>query len=143
MSAAPRGDDAPASSPFLDVPAANWIASNELAVAFPDANPASPGHTLIVPRRVVASWFQTTSEEQIAVLELMATVKQHLDGRFHPDGYNIGFNDGEAAGQTIFHLHLHVIPRYRGDMTDPRGRIRHAVAGHGYYPATPGPRERA
>lgn len=122
-------------SPFLGIPETNRLASNELAFAFFDANPASPGHILVVPRRVVASWFETSPEEQEALLELVSVVKQQLDARFHPDGYNVGFNDGEAAGQTVFHLHLHVIPRYRGDMPDPRGGVRHAVAGHGYYPA--------
>lgn len=127
----------PAWSPFLSVPEASWLASNELTFAFFDANPASSGHALVVPRRVVASWFETTAEEQAALLELVSTVKQRLDVRFHPDGYNVGFNDGEAAGQTVFHLHVHVIPRYRGDMTDPRGGMRHAVAGRGYYPVGP------
>lgn len=137
MSAGPLRSGDPASSPFLRIPEANRFASNELAFAFFDANPASPGHTLIVPRRMVASWFETTPQEQSALLALVSEVKGQLDERFHPDGYNIGFNDGEAAGQTIFHLHVHLIPRYRGDMADPRGGVRHAVAGHGYYPVRP------
>lgn len=131
----PRIAGEPGTSPFLGIPEPNWLGSNEFAFAFFDANPASPGHALVVPRRVVASWFQTTADEQAALLDLVSVVKRDLDARFHPDGYNVGFNDGEAAGQTIFHLHVHVIPRYRGDMADPRGGVRHAVAGRGYYPA--------
>lgn len=126
----------PQPSPFLLIPEDIRLASNDLAFAFLDANPASPGHALVVPRRVVASWFDTTPEEQIALLELVSTVKLQLDATYRPDGYNVGFNDGDAAGQTTFHLHIQVIPRYRGDMADPRGGVRHAVAGHGYYPTS-------
>lgn len=120
-------------SPFLDVPASNHVASNDLSFAIFDANPVSPGHVLIVPRRLIESWFEATPAEQLAVIELLGQVKGMLDERFRPDGYNVGFNDGAAAGQTIRHAHLHVMPRYAGDMADPRGGVRHAVAGHGNY----------
>ena len=73
------------------------------------------------------------------MVDLLNVVKEQLDAEFHPDGYNVGFNAGEAAGQTVAHLHLHVIPRYKGDVEDPRGGIRHVIAGKGNY-LKPGPR---
>lgn len=110
-----------------------WVASNRLAFAIRDAFPVSPGHTLIVPRRLVATWFDASVDERAAIVELLDVVKQQLDAELHPDGYNVGFNAGEAAGQTVAHLHLHVIPRYRGDGEDPRGGIRHVMPGKGNY----------
>jgi diadenosine tetraphosphate (Ap4A) HIT family hydrolase len=109
------------------------VASNRLAFAIRDAFPVSPGHTLIVPRRLVATWFDASVDERAAIVELLDVVKQQLDAELHPDGYNVGFNAGEAAGQTVAHLHLHVIPRYRGDVEDPRGGIRHVMPGKGNY----------
>jgi Diadenosine tetraphosphate (Ap4A) hydrolase and other HIT family hydrolases len=82
------------------------------------------GHTLIVPKRHVASLFEITTEEMSSCWELLHAVKSRLDERFAPDGFNVGVNVGEAAGQTVFHLHIHVIPRYKGDVPDPRGGIR-------------------
>ena len=67
------------------------------------------------------------------MVDLLNVVKEQLDAEFHPDGYNVGFNAGEAAGQTVAHLHLHVIPRYKGDVEDPRGGIRHVIPGKGNY----------
>ena len=119
-------------SPFLDVPAESWTADNELAFSFRDRFPVSPGHTLVVPRRVVADWWAATAEEQAALFELVELVKAQLDREFAPDGYNVGFNAGAAAGQTVFHLHVHVIPRYKGDVADPRGGVRHVLPGGNY-----------
>ena len=120
-------------SPFLDRPCSEYIAENELAFAIPDAFPVSPGHTLVVPRRIVTTWFEATNAEQAAILALVREVRNHLDRTFHPDGYNVGFNAGEAAGQTVLHLHVHVIPRYRGDVPDPRGGIRWVLPEHADY----------
>jgi len=120
-------------SPFLDRDPADWVASNELAFAIRDAFPVSEGHTLIVTRRPVPTWFEATPEEQAAVMELVEAVKRELDEQLAPDGYNVGFNAGEAAGQTVMHLHVHVIPRYRGDMDDPRGGVRHVIPAKGNY----------
>jgi diadenosine tetraphosphate (Ap4A) HIT family hydrolase len=100
------------------------ILANDLAVAFRDAFPLSPGHTLIIPRRHAASFFDITKEERDAVLSLLDAAKTGLDAEYRPDGYNIGVNDGPAAGQTVGHLHLHLIPRYTGDREDPRGGVR-------------------
>ncbi len=110
---------------FLQVPESDWVASNALAFAIRDRHPVSPGHTLVITRRLVADWFAATEEERRAVMELVEVVKRQLDaGDPRPDGYNVGFNAGAAAGQTVMHLHVHVIPRYRGDCPDPRGGIR-------------------
>jgi diadenosine tetraphosphate (Ap4A) HIT family hydrolase len=120
-------------SPFLERPRADWVASNSLAFAIRDAYPVSRGHTLVVPMRPVATWFDANEEERAAIVALLDQVKAQLDAEFHPDGYNVGFNAGEAAGQTVMHLHVHVIPRYRGDMADPRGGVRHVIPGKGNY----------
>jgi superfamily II DNA or RNA helicase/diadenosine tetraphosphate (Ap4A) HIT family hydrolase len=121
-------------SPFLKVPESEWVASNAWAFAIRDQYPVSPEHTLVIPRRLVATWFEATPEEQRALFELVDEVKRGLDASARPpDGYNIGINVGAAAGQTVFHLHVHVIPRYRGDMADPRGGVRHVIPGKGNY----------
>lgn len=120
-------------SVFSDVPGERWVASNELAFAFRDNYPVSPGHTLIVTRREIADWFAATTAEQHAILALVDEVKRQLDAELHPDGYNVGFNAGAAAGQTVMHLHVHVIPRYRGDMDDPRGGIRWIMPARARY----------
>ncbi|MEO6326299.1 MAG: DEAD/DEAH box helicase family protein [Thermoanaerobaculia bacterium] len=109
------------------------VAQNSLAFAIRDAFPVSPGHTLVVPFREVATWFDATVEEQRALLQLVDTVRKQLDSEFHPDGYNVGFNAGTAAGQTVMHLHVHVIPRFTGDIPDPRGGVRHVIPGRGNY----------
>ncbi|KLU59934.1 AP-4-A phosphorylase [Peptococcaceae bacterium CEB3] len=109
---------------FCSQPQTEVLAENKLAQAFLDRYPLNHGHTLIVPKRHFASLFDATDEEMFGILELLHEVKKKLDQRFAPDGYNVGVNVGEAAGQTVFHLHVHVIPRYLGDVPDPRGGIR-------------------
>ncbi len=125
--------DSKMTSPFLQLPQEAHVASNALAFAIRDGFPASPGHTLIVPRRLVATWFEATREEQVAMLELLDVVKAQLDAELQPDGYNIGINTGAAAGQTVMHLHMHLIPRFHGDVPDPRGGVRHVIPGKGNY----------
>lgn len=100
------------------------IQESESSLALNDSYPVSPGHTLIVPRRHVPSWFDLLESEQIDLLRLANLVKVHLDQECHPLAYNLGVNDGPQAGQTIPHVHLHLIPRYAGDQVDPRGGIR-------------------
>ena len=114
-------------SPFLEVEPKDWVASNDLAFALRDRFPVSPGHTLIVPKRHVPTWFDATRDEQRALMDLVGVVKRALDEELHPDGYNVGFNAGAVAGQTVMHLHVHVIPRFQGDMDDPRGGVRGVI----------------
>lgn len=106
---------------------ADVLLENDLAYAIRDTHPASPGHLLILPRRHVADWFETTAPERAAIMALADAARARLDAEFHPDGYNLGINVGEAAGQTIFHVHLHLIPRYRGDVEKPRGGVRGVI----------------
>lgn len=120
-------------SVFEQIPREEWVAENALVFAIRDAHPVSPGHTLLVPKRAIASWFDATPDEVNALTELVGAVKDQLDKVHRPDGYNVGFNDGAAAGQTVFHAHLHVIPRFDGDVGSPAGGVRHAVIGQGYY----------
>ncbi len=110
--------------PFCSLPAERVIQQGELAVVIRDGFPVSPGHTLVIPRRHVASFFEVTDAERTDLMSLLAAARDDLDRQFRPAGYNIGINDGAAAGQTIHHLHIHLIPRYVGDREDPRGGIR-------------------
>lgn len=110
--------------PFCTLDSSRIIMSNDHAVAILDGFPVSEGHTLIIPKRHIASLFEATVEEQTALLELLAQARQQLQDDLKPDGFNIGINDGSAAGQTVMHLHIHLIPRYAGDRPDPRGGVR-------------------
>ena len=103
------------------------IASSRLSVAFFDGFPVSPGHALIIPKRHVSSFFDLSQEERQDLLNLADSVKRVVEERYHPDGYNIGINVGEAAGQSIFHVHMHLIPRYQGDVPNPRGGVRGVI----------------
>lgn len=108
------------------------LLQNELAIAFFDSFPVSRGHVLIIPRRHAETFFDLTDDELIAMKHLAFEVKSLLDEQFHPDGYNIGLNCREAGGQTIFHCHMHVIPRYKGDVPDPTGGVRTILPGGNY-----------
>lgn len=118
-------------SPFLQIPPADWLIANDLAFAVADACPVSPGHTLVATRRWVSQWFDATLAEQSAVMSLVAEVRRLLDASLspRPDGYNVGFDVGEAAGQLVDHLHVHVIPRYRG-VAEQAGGVRRLLAEH-------------
>lgn len=115
--------DAP-KCPFCSIPSEQVLIEHPLAVAKPDGYPISKGHTLIVPRRHVVTFFETTGDERLAIMKLLDEMKAMLDREHRPDGYNIGINNGAAAGQTVMHLHVHLIPRYAGDQPDPRGGVR-------------------
>jgi diadenosine tetraphosphate (Ap4A) HIT family hydrolase len=122
------GKVSPVDCAFCDrLAGGNLVAQNALAVAFLDAFPLSPGHCLVVSRRHEPSFLALTSEEQAAVWALVAPVQRYVEAVSIPDGYNIGINVGEVAGQTVAHAHLHVIPRRRGDVPDPRGGIRWVI----------------
>lgn len=110
------------------------IAENKLALAFYDGCPVSKGHTLVIPKRHVDNYFLTSPEEHSAIIELIHEVKLFLQDKFSPDGYNIGANVGPAAGQTVFHFHMHIIPRYRGDVPDPRGGVRKVIPSRSSHP---------
>ena len=113
-----------AECPFCQREQARIYLANDFAAALPDAFPVTEGHTVIVPKRHVASLFDLREEELAAIWLLVALVRSKLMAELKPDGFNIGVNDGEAAGQTVMHAHVHVIPRRQGDITDPRGGIR-------------------
>ncbi|MBF0244707.1 MAG: HIT family protein [Planctomycetes bacterium] len=92
-----------------------------------DRFPVSPGHSLIITKRHVADYFDTTDEERAEITAMLSRLKRHLDERFRPNGYNIGVNCGESAGQSMMHLHVHLIPRYQGDVRRPRGGVRGVI----------------
>jgi diadenosine tetraphosphate (Ap4A) HIT family hydrolase len=106
---------------------AEAVLSNTLAYARFDKYPVNPGHLLVITRRHIASYFDSTADERAALLELIDAGKALLDRRYLPAGFNIGINVGGVAGQTIPHLHVHLIPRYAGDIADPRGGVRGVI----------------
>ena len=110
--------------PFCNFLSERVIDCCDLTQTLRDGFPISPGHTLIIPKRHFGTYFQATSGELQAISEAINSAKILLDDEFAPDGYNIGINNGAAAGQTVFHLHVHLIPRYDGDTEDPRGGVR-------------------
>jgi len=109
------------------------VASSPLAAALFDLFPISPGHTLIVPKRHVADWFDLTEDERNDILELAAQMRERLIVERNPDGWNVGINIGAAGGQTVGHVHMHLIPRYDGDRPDPRGGVRWILPDHAAY----------
>jgi len=110
--------------PFCTLRQDRIIRSDDLTITFKDGFPVAPGHTLIIPKRHVGSFFQITLDERLAIFDALTAAKDSLQEEFSPEGFNIGINDGVAAGQTVMHLHIHLIPRYVGDMEDPRGGVR-------------------
>ena len=114
--------------PFCELPAdREIIAENKTALAFYDGFPVTPGHTLIIPKRHVASYFDLHQEELGNIQELSFACRNILKEKYNPQGFNLGVNIGEAAGQSIFHCHVHLIPRYTGDVANPRGGVRGVI----------------
>ena len=107
--------------------ASKIVVENEWAYADYDTYPVSPGHCLIITRRHVAEYFQATAEEKAAIWELVDEMKVIIDRDYNPDGYNVGVNVGKAGGQSVPHIHIHMIPRYTGDMENPRGGVRGVI----------------
>lgn len=103
------------------------LAENDLAMAFFDINPVSPGHALIVPRRHVRTIFDADTQEYAACFLLARELRELLVARYQPDGFNLGVNCEVAGGQSVWHAHLHLIPRYSGDVADPLGGVRHVI----------------
>jgi diadenosine tetraphosphate (Ap4A) HIT family hydrolase len=122
-----------ADCPFCDVAPERLLGANAHAVAVFDAYPVSPGHTLVVARRHLASFFDLTPSEVSALHELLFEMQLRLQATHAPQGYNVGVNVGTVAGQTIMHVHLHLIPRYLDDVPDPVGGIRNVIPGRGRY----------
>ena len=115
--------------PFCHLPE-NWVwLTSASCVAFFDGYPVAKGHALVIPRRHVASLFDLSAEEFAEAWSLVSQVRAALVERVHPDAFNVGWNDGPVAGQTVSHAHIHVIPRKNGDVTDPRGGIRWVIPG--------------
>lgn len=110
--------------PFCAVKPDEILIERPLALARRDTYPVNKGHTLIIPRRHVVSFFDATEEERNAMASLLVETRALLERAHRPDGYNIGINDGPAAGQTVMHVHIHLVPRYIDDKADPRGGIR-------------------
>jgi len=109
------------------------LARNESAIAVFDTYPVSPGHALVLPLRHVATIWDLSSAEYDDCFRLVRAVQPILAARFSPDGFNVGANCGEAAGQSVWHAHIHVIPRYKGDTPHPRGGVRHVIPLKGNY----------
>ena len=110
--------------PFCTLDPTRIIAANNHALAIMDGFPISLGHALIIPKRHIASLFEATRDEREALFDLVEQVRADLLEKYSPDGFNIGINDGAAAGQTVMHLHIHLIPRFAGDQPDPRCGVR-------------------
>jgi diadenosine tetraphosphate (Ap4A) HIT family hydrolase len=103
------------------------ILENKEAFLIEDGFPVSEGHSLVIPKRHIGSFFDITEEEKAALLQLLEKAKEIIDSRYRPSSYNIGINDGPAAGQTVPHLHIHLIPRYEQVDSDPRGGVRWVI----------------
>jgi len=122
-----------ATCPFCTLEPSRIAGANALAVRFDDGFPLTPGHSLIIPRRHFGSFFEATAEERTALLSLLDEAHAEATRAFSPDGFNIGINDGAAAGQTVPHLHIHLIPRRLGDVADPRGGVRWVIPDKARY----------
>ncbi len=112
------------SCPFCSLDSNRMWIQNEHSIAFADGHPVTDGHALVIPRQHVGSMYGLRADQQAAVWDLVTEVRRRLLIGMKPDGFNIVVNDGLAAGQTVDHAHVHVIPRYTGDVPDPQGGIR-------------------
>ncbi|HIE1295138.1 HIT family protein [Burkholderia contaminans] len=119
--------------PFCSLSKERVLGQNAHALWIRDGFPVSPGHSLIIPKRHVGSFFETSLQERAALLELLDQAHAAAGAEFHPDGFNVGINDGAAAGQTVPHLHIHLIPRFGGDQSDPRGGVRWVIPAKADY----------
>jgi diadenosine tetraphosphate (Ap4A) HIT family hydrolase len=118
---------------FTEIQDDRVIFKNEYFFIIRDAFPVSLGHLLIISNVVRKDYFELSDKEKIELIFVIEIAKKIIEKEKKPDGYNIGMNCGESAGQTVFHFHCHIIPRYKGDMENPNGGIRHCVTGKGYY----------
>ncbi|MES2797407.1 MAG: HIT family protein [Bacteroidota bacterium] len=118
---------------FTEIQLDRKIYQNDYFFIIKDSFPVSPGHLLIISNKLRKDYFELSNEEKNGLISTIDIAKQLIEKEFRPDGYNIGMNCGESAGQTIFHFHCHLIPRYYGDMENPKGGIRHCIVGKGLY----------
>jgi diadenosine tetraphosphate (Ap4A) HIT family hydrolase len=118
---------------FLELPEDRILFRGNHFFIIRDAFPVSLGHSLIISNELKADFFQLSASEKLDLAAMILQAKDLIEQEFSPDGYNIGMNCGEYAGQTVMHFHCHVIPRYKGDMANPKGGVRHCVQGKGYY----------
>ncbi len=118
---------------FLEIPEERILFRNENFFVIKDAFPVSPGHLLIISNHLRKDYFDLTETEKKSLPAVIDIAKNIIESEHKPDAYNIGMNCGESAGQTVFHFHCHIIPRYKGDMENPRGGVRHCVEGKGGY----------
>lgn len=118
---------------FCEIPGERIIYESSLVYAMWDKFPLSPGHALLLPKRHAITWFDATQEEKQVLVASIDRLKVLIEKEHTPKGYNIGINSGEAAGQTVPHLHVHVIPRYTDDVEDPRGGIRWVIPDKARY----------
>ena len=121
---------------FTSIDPNEILFKNDYFFIIKDRFPISPGHLLIITNEVKSNFFDLTIEERSNLNAVLEIAKGIIEMNFKPDGYNIGMNCGQAAGQTIFHFHCHIIPRYNGDTLNPRGGIRHCIPGKGDYDQT-------
>jgi len=121
------------SCPFCDPPRERILFEGVRALSLWDAYPLNPGHVLVILRRHVGSWFDATIAERDEMLQIVDDARRLVAKQHAPDGFNLGINDGPAAGQTVAHLHLHLIPRYHGDVADPRGGVRWVIPDRAAY----------
>ena len=118
---------------FKNIEQHRILYKNDFFFIIKDGFPVSPGHLLIISNEARKDYFELNNKERNSLNDLIVIAKDIIESEFEPDGYNIGMNCGEAAGQTIFHFHCHIIPRYKGDMENPRGGVRHCINGKGDY----------
>jgi diadenosine tetraphosphate (Ap4A) HIT family hydrolase len=118
---------------FCQLPRERIIRESRLALFTRDAFPVSQGHSLIIPKRHFGSWFDATQQERAEIMSLLDEARQVIVREYAPQAFNIGINDGVAAGQTVTHLHVHLIPRYQNDVSDPRGGVRWVLPERAVY----------
>lgn len=115
------------SCPFCHLDDSDILLQGEYAVAFYDRFPVNPGHVLVIPKRHEANFFDLNDEERMDIIRLLEKARELIVEKYSPDGFNVGVNIGAAAGQTVFHAHVHLIPRYHGDVPQPRGGVRGVI----------------
>lgn len=118
---------------FCNIEKERIVKENETAFAIYDGFPVSMGHMLIIPKRHIQDYFESKSSDREGLWRLVDDCKKYLDEKFKPDGYNVGINCGLAAGQSVMHLHIHIIPRYIGDMENPKGGVRGVIPNKRIY----------